>query len=208
MNNLKLFDTAQRNENVKNIAGVDEAGRGPLAEPVVAAAVIFKEETIIEGINDSKKLNPSKREKLSEMIKDKALTYAFGIVDHLTIDNINILKATLKAMKISVENLDFVPDLILIDGNKSFNSNQKIKTIVKGDTKSFSIAAASILAKVRRDEIMREAALAYPQYNWQSNKGYGTLEHINAIKQYGMTEFHRKSFLGKILTEEIQEKFI
>ena len=149
MNNLKLFDTAQRNENVNTIAGVDEAGRGPLAGPVVAAAVIFKEDTIIEGIYDSKKLNPSKREKLSEMIKDKALTYAFGIVDHLTIDNINILKATLKAMKISVENLDFVPDLILIDGNKSFNSNQKIKTIVKGDTKSFSIAAASCKSKER-----------------------------------------------------------
>jgi ribonuclease HII len=205
---LKKFDAYFFSSGFTKLAGVDEAGRGPLAGPVVSAAVIFENETYIEGINDSKKLNESTRERLAEIIKEKAICFSYGVVDQNTIDEINILRATLKSMKNAVDKLSLEPDMILIDGNKSFPSGIPTQTIVKGDGKSFSIAAASILAKVERDKIMKRAAENYPQYLWQNNKGYGTKQHIHAIKKYGHTEFHRKSFLTKILNFEIQDELI
>lgn len=197
--NLKEFDISFLSSTIKLIAGVDEAGRGPLAGPVVAAAVIFDENTIIPKVNDSKKLTEKLREELFDEIIKKAKCYGVGIVDQREIDEINILQATLKAMQIAVSELKIEPNLILIDGNKSFNSNIEIKTIVKGDAKSFSIAAASILAKVTRDRIMLAESEKYPEYLWSKNKGYGTKEHIAAIKKFGKTEFHRNSFLKNIL---------
>lgn len=208
MNTLKQFDLEYLKNGYNLLAGIDEAGRGPLAGPVVAAAVIFKKDTFIEGVNDSKKITSKQREVLSELIKKQSLSYAFGIVNHKTIDRINILQATLKAMKTAFNKLDENVDLILIDGNKSFVSSVPIKTIIKGDSKSFSIAAASILAKVKRDEIMRKASLKFPQYFWETNKGYGTKQHIEAIKKHGYTQLHRISFLTKILNEEIQGAFL
>jgi ribonuclease HII len=208
LNTLKQFDLEYLKNGYNLLAGIDEAGRGPLAGPVVAAAVIFKKDTFIEGVNDSKKITSKQREVLSELIKKQSLSYAFGIVNHKTIDRINILQATLKAMKTAFNKLDENVDLILIDGNKSFVSSVPIKTIIKGDSKSFSIAAASILAKVKRDEIMRKASLKFPQYFWETNKGYGTKQHIEAIKKHGYTQLHRISFLTKILNEEIQGEFL
>lgn len=208
MNSLKQFDLDYLNNGYHLLAGIDEAGRGPLAGPVVAAAVIFKKDTFIEGVNDSKKITSKQREFLSELIKKQSLSYAFGIVNHKTIDRINILQATLKAMKTAFNKLDKNANLVLIDGNKSFVSSVPTKTIIKGDAKSFSIAAASILAKVKRDEIMRKASLKFPQYFWETNKGYGTKQHIEAIKKYGYTDLHRRTFLNKILYEEIQGELI
>ena len=208
MNLLKAYDNKYYSEGFINLVGVDEAGRGPLAGPVVAAAVIFKKNTFIEGINDSKKIKEKERENLAEKIKQFALDYSYGIVNHNEIDRINILQASLKAMKIAVNKLSGKIDLILIDGNKSFISDLQTKTIVKGDAKSFSIAAASILAKVKRDEIMRKAAKDFPEYFWENNKGYGTKKHVEAIKKFGYSNFHRKTFLTKILANEIQEELI
>jgi len=202
---MKKFDLKYLSKEITILAGVDEVGRGPLAGPVVAAAVIFDNETIIEGINDSKKLSEKERERLSKIIKEKCLAYSFGVIDQNEIDEINILQATLKAMKQAVESLSVTPQIILIDGNKSFVTNTAVETIVKGDSKSFSIAAASILAKVKRDSMMKKAALEYPEYFWEKNKGYGTKQHIEAIKKYGTTPLHRQTFLRKILSEEIQE---
>lgn len=207
MNKLIKFDNEFRpNSNI--LCGVDEAGRGPLAGPVVAAAVIFSHESFLEGINDSKKISEKNRELFAGWIKNEAISYSYGIVEQDVIDNINILQAALKAMKEAVSGLSVQPNLVIIDGNKSFISNIPTKTIVKGDSKSFSIAAASILAKVKRDEIMKQADLKYPQYLWKKNKGYGTREHIKAIKYYGYSEFHRKTFLRKILNSEIQQELL
>jgi ribonuclease HII len=207
MNSLKKFDIAHLSRKVKIVAGCDEAGRGPLAGPVVAAAVIFDRNTFHPDINDSKKLSEKKRDELYSWILDNCLSYGVGIVDHKEIDEINILQASLKAMKTGVELLEVQPQLILIDGNKSFVSDIKTKTVVRGDAKSFSIAAASIIAKVTRDKIMKEVAKKYPEYEWQQNKGYPTQAHIKAVKKYGACPLHRKTFLKKILFEEEQEKF-
>ncbi|MCW8850307.1 MAG: ribonuclease HII [Melioribacteraceae bacterium] len=208
MNLLKQFDIKLLGEHLKLLAGVDEVGRGPLAGPVIAAAVIFAKDTFIDGVNDSKKIKESDRSILAELIKSKALTYAYGIVNQNIIDEINILQATLKAMKIAVSKLNIKPDLIFIDGNKSFLTEIPTKTIVKGDSKSFSIAAASILAKVKRDELMKTKAKEFPHYAWEKNKGYGTLEHINAIKEFGITSLHRKTFLRKIISSETQGELL
>jgi len=159
-------------------------------------------------VDDSKKISSKRRAHLFDQIKEKSLCYAFGIVDQKVIDNINILQATLKAMRMAYKKLSIDADHIIIDGNKSFNSVKSVQTIVKGDSKSFSIAAASILAKVKRDEIMTKASRLYPQYAWDRNKGYGTREHINAIKNFGYTNLHRKSFLRKILYPEVQEELL
>jgi len=201
---MKEFDDSFRNSSIGFIAGVDEAGRGPLAGPVIAAAVIFSPDVFIEGVNDSKKLSEKKRDELFPIIIDKALCFAYDIISNKTIDEINILKSSLLAMKNAVESLKIKPDLVLIDGNKTFDSSLNKKAIVKGDSKSFSIAAASIIAKVLRDKLMIDLHEEYPAYNWLKNKGYPTKEHIAAIKENGVTPFHRKSFLKKILGEQFE----
>ncbi len=203
----KEFDISFYNQNVKIIAGIDEAGRGPLAGPVVAAAVIFDRDVEIPEIDDSKKITEKKREELFEIIIQKSVSYGIAEVSVEKIEEINILQSSLMAMKLAVGKLDVQPDLLLIDGNKSFYSEIKTLTIVKGDSKSFSIGAASILAKVSRDRLMRAYAEKYPEYGWERNKGYGTKSHIEAIKKYGVTPLHRKKFLRKILEENLEEKF-
>ncbi len=206
MNSLKKFDNTFSSRKVKFIAGCDEAGRGPLAGPVVAAAVIFDKKTFHKEINDSKKIPGKKRDELYNWILENCLSYGIGIIGHEEIDEINILQASLKAMKLAAAQLSPLPNLILIDGNKSFISDIKTKTVVKGDAKSFSIAAASIIAKVIRDEIMKTAHEKFPEYLWNQNKGYPTLAHRDAVKKFGASPFHRKTFLRKLLTEEEQEK--
>ncbi len=198
---LKEFDKLFLSNSIKVIAGVDEAGRGPLAGPVVAAVTIFDEQTTIPKINDSKKLSENVREELYDEIIAQAISYGIGIVHQKEIDEINILQATLKAMQLAVAELTVTPDLILVDGNKAFNSKISTKTIVKGDSKSFSIAAASILAKVTRDRIMIAESKKHPEYLWSKNKGYGTKEHRDAIVKYGITHLHRISFLKNILSK-------
>lgn len=193
------FDNKFRNKNIKLIAGIDEAGRGPLAGPVVAAAVIFEPNVNIKGINDSKKLTAIQREKLFPEIIEKSLSFSVEVIEHNIIDEINILQASLLAMKNSVEKLNIKPDLLLIDGNKKFKSNIETQAIVKGDSKSFSIAAASIIAKVTRDRIMKNLAEEFPVYGWEKNMGYPTKFHIEAVKKFGASDYHRKSFLKKIL---------
>ncbi len=202
MNQLKKFDKSLLNSKIHFIAGVDEAGRGPLAGPVVAAAVIFDSKTFIEEVNDSKKVSENKRELLYDLIIEKAIAYGVGVVDEKTIDEINILQATMRAMKEAVSNLKTTPDIVIIDGNKTFKTKLETKSIVKGDSLSFSIAAASIIAKVTRDRIMRKASVDFPEYLWSKNKGYGTREHIRAIKKHGPSPLHRTSFLSNILEQE------
>jgi len=196
---LKNFDNSYLTAGIRFLAGIDEAGRGPLAGPVVAAAVIFSEDTYNPEINDSKKVSPKLREILFDWIMQSAVSVGIGIIDQNEIDKINILQAALKAMKIAAGKLKPQPDLLLIDGNKIFESKVKTIPVIKGDSKSFSIAAASIIAKVTRDRIMEKASLKEPQYLWHKNKGYGTREHIEAIKKFGYTSFHRKTFLTNIL---------
>ncbi len=200
---LKEFEEKFYSSDIKLIAGVDEAGRGPLAGPVVAAAVVFEKDVFIEGVNDSKKLSRKKREELFEQIKQKALSVAVTIVRPGTIDKINILKATLLAMRKSVTKLNPTPDLALVDGNQKFKSKIPIITVIKGDSLSFSIAAASIVAKVTRDRLMIKASKKFPHYFWEANKGYGTRQHIESIKEHGVTPLHRQSFLKNILNEEV-----
>ncbi len=180
----------------KYIAGVDEAGRGPLAGPVFAAAVIFDKDTIIDEINDSKKLTEKKREELFDVIKEKALCYAIVSADEKEIDRINILAATLKCFNMAVSSLEITPDIALIDGNRVGEMPVECRTIVKGDANSMSIAAASILAKVARDRYITEMGEKYPEYNFQKHKGYGTKEHLEAIATYGPSPIHRLTFKG------------
>ena len=177
-------------------AGVDEAGRGHLAGPVVAAAVVLPDDCKIEGLDDSKKLSHSKRKKILEEIKLIAISYAVGIVEPDEIDRINILRAALLAMEISVKQLTTKPDYLLIDGNQKTSLLLMQETIVKGDSKSCSIAAASILAKVTRDSIMEEYHSIYPEYNFKGHKGYPTKEHYQALREYGPCPIHRKTFRG------------
>lgn len=205
MNALRKFDNSFISRKVKLLAGVDEAGRGPIAGPVVAAAVIFDRNKFHNKINDSKKLSETTREELFSWIVENSITYGIGIIDHKEIDKTNILQASLKAMKIAVSQLKPKPQLCLIDGNKTFNSDLKTITVIKGDSKSFSIAAASIIAKVTRDRIMKELSKNHPQYSWDRNKGYATSTHIKAVKIHGISELHRITFLSRILNEEKQE---
>ena len=199
---LKAFDKKYLNQDVKSLAGVDEAGRGPLAGPVVAAAVIFDKNTRIKGVNDSKQLTEIQREKLYNKIVARAISYSVSVVEAFVIDDINILNASLLAMKQSVDNLSINPDLILVDGNRKFQSDIPVVPIVKGDTKSFSIAAASILAKVTRDRLMKNLARDYPQYLWEKNKGYATREHREIILKQGPSPLHRNTFLKKLLSDQ------
>ena len=181
------------------LAGVDEAGRGPLAGPVFAAAVILDDDVVIDGINDSKKLSEKKRDELYNIIKEKAAAYSICAVSEARIDEINILQATLQAMRGAVEGLDIKPDYVLIDGNKGPGLKEGHETVVKGDSKSMSIAAASILAKVARDRYMLRMAKKYPGYGFEKHKGYGTKAHYDAIEKLGVSEIHRRSFLKKVL---------
>ncbi len=181
------------------ICGVDEAGRGPLCGPVVAAAVILPKYECIEGVNDSKKLTEKKREKLYDLIIEKALAYGIGISDVSVIEEVNILNATKIAMKKAIENLQIKPDYVLIDGNQMINIDIPEDTVVSGDARSESIAAASILAKVTRDEMLIKYDKEYPEYGFAKHKGYGTKAHIEAIKKYGLTPIHRPSFCSKFV---------
>lgn len=178
------------------IAGVDEAGRGPLAGPVFAAAVIFDKDTYIEEINDSKKLSEKKREYLFDVIREKALYYNIASVDEKEIDKINILNAAFKAFNLAVLGLGELPDITLVDGNRCGEMPTPVQTIVKGDAKSMSIAAASILAKVARDRFITEQGEIYPEYNFKKHKGYPTKEHLEAIAKYGPCPIHRLTFKG------------
>lgn len=182
----------------KAICGVDEAGRGPLAGPVCAAAVILPPNTIIDGVNDSKKLTEKKREALFDVIKETAVSYSIAYASVEEIESINILNATMLAMKRAVEGLDVKADYAMIDGNKMPPLDIDGETIVKGDAKSISIACASILAKVSRDRLLYEYAKEYPQYQFDKHKGYGTSAHREAILEYGPCPYHRMSFLKKI----------
>ena len=189
------FDKDFYNKGLSFVSGVDEAGRGPLAGPVVAAAVILPKDIFIDGVNDSKKLTEKKRNILFEEIKQKAFSYGIGIVDAKTIDEINILQATFLAMRKALEQLSVKPDLVLVAGNHTIpNLQNKQQAIVSGDAKSASIACASILAKVTRDNMMYEYAKQYPQYNFQKHKGYGTKAHLDAIQKHGPCPIHRMTF--------------
>lgn len=181
------------------IAGVDEAGRGPLAGPVYAAAVILPADVRLDGINDSKKLSPKRREELFDEIIDKAIGYSIFSVDEKKIDEINILNATHMAMNGAVNSLFPKPDYVIIDGNSIKGMDLPHETIVKGDAKSITIAAASVLAKVARDRYITKMAEIYPEYGFEKHKGYGTKEHTDAILKYGVSPIHRKTFLKKLL---------
>ena len=196
------IENKYRETGLKYICGVDEAGRGPLCGPVCAAAVILPENCVIEGINDSKKLSEKKREQLFEIIKEKALSYGIAFATPKEIDEINILNATMLAMNRAVEQMNIVPDILLIDGNCKKGIKYPCETVVKGDAKSISIAAASVLAKVTRDRLLLELDEKYPQYGLKQHKGYPTAAHISAVKEYGINEIYRKSFLKKILKDE------
>lgn len=198
----RLFDLTRLEREAKNkgfscIAGVDEAGRGPLAGPVVAAACVFKETLFFEGINDSKLLTPLKRKRLfCALSSHPGIAFAIGIVDVEEIDRINILQASLQAMRLALSQLEEQPDYLLTDGNRACGYHGVIEqAVVGGDRLSQSIAAASILAKETRDEIMREYHQLYPQYGFHAHKGYGTKQHLKALAEFGATPIHRRSFL-------------
>ncbi len=190
------YENKYYEKGYKLIAGVDEAGRGPLAGPVFAAAVVFDRDTVIPEINDSKKLSERKREKLFDVIKEKALYYSIVSVDEKEIDRINILNATYKCFNMAVTSLDAMPDVVLIDGNRCGEMPTEYELIVKGDSKSMSIAAASILAKVARDRYITELDVKYPEYNFKKHKGYGTKEHLENIAKFGPCPIHRMTFGG------------
>ena len=196
-----LYENEAKSKGYNVICGVDEAGRGPLAGPVFAAAVILPEGHIIEGVNDSKKHSEKKRDLLFDKIIDECVCYSIGTASEREIDEINILQATFLAMKRAVDGLEIKPDLALVDGNQIPPVNADVLTIVKGDGKSASIAAASIIAKVSRDRYMIELAKQYPQYEFERHKGYGTKLHYEKIAEHGICEAHRKTFLKKLLGE-------
>lgn len=196
---INVFENEGYENGYTYIGGIDEAGRGPLAGPVVAAVVVFKPGTKIEGINDSKKLSEAKRDELFDIIKEQALDYGIGIVQKDEIDEYNILNATYMAMKKAINCLKKTPDYLLVDAAHVPDVTIEQKSIIKGDSKSISIAAASILAKVTRDSIMYEYDKMYPEYGFASHKGYGTEQHYKAIREHGITSIHRRSFLKNIL---------
>lgn len=183
------------------VAGIDEAGRGPLAGPVVAAAVILPKDIVLPFLNDSKKVTEKRRDVLFDEIKQNAIAYGIGIASNTLIDEINILQATYEAMREAVNALEKTPDVLLVDAVHIPDINIKQVGIVKGDAKSVNIAAASILAKVTRDRIMAEYDKIYPEYGFASNKGYGTATHIAALKEVGPCAIHRKSFIGNFVSE-------
>jgi ribonuclease HII len=191
---MKEYENELYKKNIKLIAGVDEVGRGPLAGPVVCAAVILKEDYENDKINDSKKLTEKKREALYDVIMGEALSVGIGISSEDVIDEINILQATKKAMTEAIKNLDIKPEHVLIDAVKLEDLDIPQTSIIKGDAKSISIAASSIIAKVTRDRMMIELDKKHPEYDFKNNKGYGTKKHIEAIRKYGIIKEHRKTF--------------
>ena len=192
---LKKIEEDIYSQGMEYICGIDEAGRGPLAGPVVVASVILPENSMIEGINDSKKVSESKREKLYDIILQEAISYGIGIIYQDEIDDINILQATKKGLHEAVMKMEIKPNVILVDALTGIDTlGIPYKSIIKGDAKSYSIGAASIIAKVTRDRIMREWDKVYPEYGFAGHKGYGTAKHIEAIKKYGLTPIHRKTF--------------
>lgn len=197
-----LYENEAFNKGYEIVCGVDEAGRGPLAGPVYAAAVILPKNHIVEGVNDSKKLSEKKRELLFDRIINECVCWSVGTASEKEIDEINILQATFLAMKRAVDGLEIVPQLALVDGNKAPSLDATdVETIVKGDAKSASIACASIIAKVSRDRYMLEMAKKYPQYQFEKHKGYGTKLHYEMIEKYGICDIHRKTFLRKVLNK-------
>ena len=189
-------------KGIVSICGVDEAGRGPLAGPVCAAAVILPPHIEIPGLNDSKKLTDKKRRELFPIIKEQAVAYGIGLASHEEIDQINILQATFLAMQRAIDQLEGKADFALIDGNREKDFGLPVMTVVKGDSRSASIAAASILAKVTRDDILEEMAKEYPQYGFEIHKGYGTKAHYAALTEFGPSPIHRMTFLKKFYGEK------
>ncbi|MEW6409051.1 MAG: ribonuclease HII [Nitrospirota bacterium] len=195
-NSLLRYERETYSLGYRLVAGIDEAGRGPLAGPVVAAAVILPEDCFIDGLRDSKRVSEKKRERLFDVIYAIAIDIGIGIVDEKTIDRINILQATIKAAEAAVKSLTYSPDFLLTDAIPLPLLNIPQKSIIKGDALSASIASASIIAKVTRDRLMMKYHRIYPEYNFHIHKGYGTREHLNAINKHGPCEIHRKSFRG------------
>ena len=195
--NMWEFEEKYFAQGFQFICGIDEAGRGPLAGPVCAAAVILPPHIDIPGLNDSKKLSDKRRRELFPVIQEKALAYAIAIADHKEIDEINILQATFLAMERAVSGLSVKPDILLIDGNREKDFGVPAETVVQGDSRSASIAAASILAKVTRDDLMLDLDNQYPQYGFDIHKGYGTKAHYAALVEYGPSPIHRMTFLKK-----------
>jgi ribonuclease HII len=193
-------------QGIEVIAGVDEAGRGPLAGPVVAAAVVFPRDLYLDGVNDSKKVSEKKREVLYHVIYEQALTVGVGIVSHEVIDRINIFQATILAMRKAVERLSLLPGIVLVDGNSFTHDALRYENIVHGDSRSFTIAAASIIAKVTRDHLMREYHEVFPVYGFDRHKGYGTKRHFAAIRDNGLCEIHRRSFHTSTVTTPAAEE--
>ncbi|KIO59028.1 Ribonuclease HII [Caldibacillus thermoamylovorans] len=190
---MMVYEKEAQKQGFQYVAGIDEVGRGPLAGPVVAAAVILPENIFISGINDSKKLSSKKREQLYQEIKNEALAIGIGVVGADVIDEINIYQATKKAMNIAINQLSIFPDFLLIDAMK-IDTPITQRSLIKGDSLSVSIASASIIAKVYRDRLMMEYSKKYPEYQFEKNAGYGTREHIQAIRKFGLTPIHRKTF--------------
>ncbi len=200
LNLLKQEELKLYSDKIQYICGIDEAGRGPLAGPVVVGAVILPEDSFIEGVNDSKKVSEKKRERVYEQIIAEAISYGVGIVDQKTIDEINILNATKLGVKLALEQMKTKPDLILVDALNNMDTlGIPFKSVIKGDAKHYSIAAASIIAKVTRDRIMQEWDELYPVYGFAKHKGYGTSAHIQAIKENGPCILHRQSFIKNFI---------
>ncbi len=196
LNNLKAEELKLYERNIEYICGIDEAGRGPLAGPVVVGAVILPQDSFIEGVNDSKKISEKKREKIYDQIIEEAVAWSVGIVDEKTIDEINILNATKLGVKLALEGLKQKPDVIMVDALNNMDTlGIPYISVVKGDAKNYSIAAASIIAKVTRDRMMQEWDEVYPAYGFAKHKGYGTAEHIRIIKENGPCSIHRRSFI-------------
>ncbi len=200
LNKLKEFENKLYKDGIKYIAGIDEAGRGPLAGPVVIGCVIMPQDSFIEYVNDSKKVSETKREMLYDKIKNEAIAWSTGIVWQDEIDEINILNATKKALTMAIDNLKVKPDKIIVDAlDKIETRGIPYISFIKGDAKIYSISAASIIAKVTRDRIMREYDEIYPEYGFSGHKGYGTAKHIQAIKEYGICPLHRRSFVKNFI---------
>ena len=207
---IKKIEDDLYSKGVKSIAGIDEAGRGPLAGPVVVACVVMPQDSMIEGVNDSKKVSEKKREKLYEQIIEESIAYGVGIISQEEIDRINILNATKEGLTMAIKEMENdlkekqrgfeKPEIILVDALTKIDTDGiSYRSIIKGDAKSYSIAAASIIAKVTRDRIMRQWAEVYPMYGFEKHKGYGTAAHISAIKEYGLCPLHRRSFVKNIV---------